>query len=137
MSEKQGRQREISRREKEMRVELIVEEMASAVRVLGGEGPALVQNNVAARAARLPVTVVERLRWKKIKRPFADTVDQVREALERHNEESLARAKHEAFMAQQEARFLAARLVEIDADFHGPEIDRLRRLGAGPRILPD
>jgi len=103
MSEKQGRQREISRREKEMRAEFIVEEMASAVRVLGGQGPALVQNNVAARAARLPVTVVERLRWKKIKRVPADIADSVREALERHNEESLSRAKHEAFIATKRA----------------------------------
>ena|SRR5690242_15243479 len=126
MSEKQGRQREISRREKEMRAEFIVEEMASAVRVLGGQGPALVQNNVAARAARLPVTVVERLRWKKIKRVPADIADSVREALERHNEESLSRAKHEAFIATKRAEVMAARLAEIDPDFYGPEIDRLR-----------
>src|SRR5690606_34842893 len=69
MSENQGRATEISRRETEkMRAELIVNEMASAVRVLGGEGSALAQNNAAARASRLPHTVIERLRWKKIKR---------------------------------------------------------------------
>ncbi len=59
MAENQGRDREISRRETEMRSELIVAEMASAVRVLGGSGPALEQVNRAARAARLPHTVVE------------------------------------------------------------------------------
>lgn len=127
MTENQGRIREISRREAEMyRVEAIQNEMASAVRVLGGEGPALAQNNKAARLARLPVTVVERLRWKKIKRIPADIADAVREALERHNEESLSRAKHEAFIARQQAAVLAARLREIDGDFYGPEIDRLR-----------
>ena len=130
MTENQGRDREISRRETEkMRAELIVGEMASAVRVLGGSGSALEQVNKAARAARLPATVVERLRWKKIKRIPADIADAVREALERHNEESLAGAKHEAFVAGQEATAIAHRLSEIDREFYGPEIDRLRVLG--------
>lgn len=126
MTPNQGRDREISRREREMRTELIVDEMASAVRLLGGEGPAKQQNNVAARAARLPHTVIERLRWKKIKRVPADIADAIREAVEKHNAESLSRAKHEAFVAQKRAEILAARLLEIDADFYGPEIDRLR-----------
>ena len=125
MAEIQGRDREISRRETEMRSELIVSEMASAVRVLGGNGSALEQINRASRAARLSHTVIERLRWKKIKRVPADIADAVREAVERHNEESLSRAKHEAYMARQKAAILAARLVEIDGDFYGPEIHRL------------
>lgn len=91
--------------------------------------PALIsrcgQINRAARAARLPHTVVERLRWKKIKRVPADIADAIREAVERHNEESLSRAKHEAFMARQQAAVLAARLSEIDPDFYRPDIDRL------------
>src|SRR5690606_15389604 len=63
MTENTGRDRENSRRETEkMRAESIVLEMASAVRVIGGDGPALAQNNRAARETRLPVTVVERLR---------------------------------------------------------------------------
>ena len=104
MTEIQGRDREISRREAEMyRVEAIQEEMASAVRVLGGSGPAKEQNNRAARAARLPHTVIERLRWKKIKRVPADLADTIREALQRSNEENLSRAKHEAFIARQQA----------------------------------
>lgn len=131
MTENQRRDREISRRETEkMRAELIVGEMASAVRVLGGSGPALEQVNRAARAARLSATVIERLRWKKIKRVPADIADAVREALERHNEESLIRAKHEAYIARQQASVLAARLGEIDRDFYGPEIHRLG-FGAG------
>ena len=127
MTEKQGRSREISRRETEiMRAELIVDEMASAVRFLGGEGTALAQNNRAARAARLPHTVIERLRWKKIKRIPADIADTVREAVERHNEESLARARHQLAIAERSNGALVARLMEIDADFHGAEIARLR-----------
>lgn len=77
------------------RVEAIQNEMASAVRLLGGDGPAKEQINRAARAARLPHTVIERLRWKKIKRVPADLADTIREAVGRQNEESLNRAKHE------------------------------------------
>lgn len=127
MTANQGRDREIPRREAEMyRVEAIQEEMASAVRLLGGNGPAKRSINAAARAARLPCTVIERLRWKKIKRVPADLADAVREAVERHNHEGLERAKHEAFIARQKAAILAARLGEIDPDFYGQEIDRLR-----------
>jgi hypothetical protein len=126
MSEIQGRDREISRRDREiMRAELIVNEMASAVRVLGGEGTALMQNNRAARAARQPVTVIERLRWKKMKRVPADIADSIREALHSHNEESLSRAKHELFVAQQANAVMASRLAAIDADFYRPQIDAL------------
>lgn len=126
MAEKQWRGREKSRREAEkMRAELIVAEMASAVRLLGGDGPALSQNNKAARATRLPVTVIERLRWKKIKRVPADLADAVREAIARHNEEGLSRARHELLIAQQKTEALAARLAAIDPDFYGPDIDRL------------
>ncbi|WP_349366754.1 MAG: hypothetical protein ABL311_04495 [Nitratireductor rhodophyticola] len=128
MTEKQRRDREISRREAEMfRVEAIQDEMASAVRLLGGEGSAKEQINKAARAARLPITVIERLRWKKIKRVPADLADAIREAVARQNEESLGRAKHELFIAQQKNALLAAQLREIDPDLYGPEIDRLGR----------
>jgi hypothetical protein len=132
MAENQGRDREISRRDREMRTELIIDEMASAVRFLGGDGPALSQINRAARAARLPHTVIERLRWRKIKRVPADIADAVREAVQRHNEESLSRAKHEAYIAQRRAEVLAARLLEIDPDFYGPDADALRRSTDGP-----
>lgn len=114
------------RRETEMgRVECVQMEMASAVRFLGGNGNAKEQINKAARVARLPHAVIERLRWKKIKRIPADIADAVREAVEKHNGESLARAQHEAFVARQQAAILAARLRQIDPYFYGPEIDRL------------
>jgi hypothetical protein len=131
MAENQGRDREISRRDREMRSELIVTEMASAVRVLGGTGSALEQVNKAARAARLPHTVIERLRWKKIKRVPADIADAIREAVERHNDESLSRAKHEAYIERQRASILVARLMEIDPDFYGADADALRRAADG------
>lgn len=127
MSEIQGRDQsdsrrkpEISRRETEMyRVEVIQSEMASAVRFLGGEGSAKEQITKAARAAGLPVTVVERLRWKKIKRVPADIADTIREAVQRHNEESLTRAKHELYVAEQKNAALMARLQAVGADLGG------------------
>lgn len=138
MRENQGRETPKRRRETEiMRAELIADEMSSAVRLIGGDGPAKQQNNTAARAARLPVTVIERLRWKKIKRVPADIADAIREAVERHNEESLARAKHEAFIARRQAEIIATRLGEIDGEFYGPEIDRLRNLGKRHRPQAD
>ena len=134
MPEKSWRDPEISRREAEkMRSEMIVEEMASAVRFLGGDGSAQAQNNRAARAARLSVTVIERLRWKKIKRIPADVADAVREAMHRHNEESLARAKHELAVERHRSATLLAYLEASDPDFYRPEIDRLRREAPGGR----
>lgn len=115
-----------------MRAELIASEMASAIRMLGGEGPAKEQNRKAARAARLPITTVERLRWKKIKRIPADIADTVREAVMQHNEESLARAKHEAFVARQQAAIVLARLHQMDGDRYRKDIDRLRSVVDGP-----
>lgn len=114
-----------------MRAETIQIEMASAVRFLGGEGPAKEQITRAARAARLPHTVIERLRWRKIKRIPADIADAVREAVEKHNEEGLRRAKHEALMHRQRAEFFAAQLMEIDPDRHRASIDRLRGQALG------
>jgi hypothetical protein len=127
MRPNQRRDREISRREKEiMRAELITDEMASAVRLLGGEGSAKEQNNRAARAARLTTTTIERLRWRKIKRVPADIADAIREALAKHTEESLSRAKHELYIAQIEAAALKRRLEQIDPEYGGyfPVVDR-------------
>jgi len=120
-----------------MRAELIADEMASAVRFLGGEGKASEQIRRAARSAGLTYTVIERLRWRKIKRVPADIADVVREAVERHNEDSLARAKHEAFIAKQTAALMAARLVEIDPDFYRKEIHSLGRTASGYRLPAD
>lgn len=109
-----------------MRAELIADEMASAVRLLGGDGSAKEQNNRAARAARLSTTTIERLRWRKIKRVPADIADAIREALAKHNEESLSRAKHELYVAQTEAAALKRRLEQIDPDYGRafPIVDR-------------
>jgi hypothetical protein len=134
MLENQRREPEISRREAEMyRVEAIQDEMASAVRVLGGDGSAKEQITKAARAARLSHTTIERLRWRKIKRVPADIADTIREALARHNEESLSRAKHELFIEQQKAAALRARLAEVDPDFARsfPGVDRRPDTGLG------
>lgn len=131
-AEDQWRERRISRREAEMcRTEAIQLEMASAVRLLGGEGSAKEQINRAARETRLPHSVIERLRWKKIKRVPADLADAVREAVARYNEESLARAKHELFIERQKSAVLAKRLLEVDPDRYRQEADRLRRSSGG------
>lgn len=138
MTPKQGRDREISRRETEiMRAELIADEMASAVRLLGGEGSAKEQNNRAARAARLTTTTIERLRWRKIKRVPADIADAIREALAKHNEESLSRAKHELYVAQTEAAALKRRLEQIDPDYGRSMPFADRRENTGDRRGPD
>lgn len=138
MATKQGRNRPIRRREAEiMRSESIVLEMSSAVRFLGGDGPAKEQITKAAKVTRLSHTVIERLRWKKIKRVPADIADAVREAVDLHNEGCLRRARHEAFVAKQQAAVIAARLREIDPDFYGPEIDRLGGPRDGARALSD
>lgn len=132
MAENQRRDREISRRDREMyRVEAIRTEMASAVRHLGGNGPALEQNNKAARLTRLPVTVIERLRWLKMKRIPADVADTIREALSKHNEESLSRAKHELAVERARNEALLAYFEASDPDFYRAEIDRLRRSPVG------
>lgn len=138
MTPKQGRDREISRREKEnMRAALIVDEMASAVRLLGGEGSAKEQNSRAARAARLSHTVIERLRWKKFKRVPADIADAVREAVSTYSEESLSRAKHELEIERAKAEALRRQLERIDADYCRSVPLTDRRAGAGGRRSTD
>lgn len=113
------------------RVEAIQDEMASAVRLLGGAGSAKEQITKAARAARLSATVIERLRWKKIKRVPADLADAIREAVANHTEEGLARARHELYVAQRANEALAAQLMAIDPDRYGKEVARLRKPVAG------
>jgi hypothetical protein len=116
MTEKPGRDREISRRETEiMRAELISMEMASAVRLLGGNGSAKEQITKAARETRLPLTVIERLRWRKIKRIPADIADVIREAVNKSQEEGLRRAEHELFIAKHKEAALLARIDELTA----------------------
>jgi hypothetical protein len=101
MTENSRRNREIPRRDTEMvRANAIQFEMAEAVRFLGGPGSAKEQTARAARETKLSQTVIERLRWRKIKRVPADIADVVREAVERQEEKSLARAQHELTIAQ-------------------------------------
>ncbi len=101
---------EISRRKTEMsRAEALQNEMAGAVRLLGSDGRnADEANTIASRMTGLPVTVIERLRWKKIKRPFADVTDAVRDAVAAFNRRAEAKARHERDI-------LAARLQAIAA----------------------
>lgn len=78
------------------RAELIKAEMASGVRLLGSSGrTASEQNHFASRMTGLPVTVVERLRWRKLRRVPADVADAVREALEAFTRHAEAKARHE------------------------------------------
>lgn len=134
MSPNPRRDREISRREAEMfRVEAIQDEMASAVRVLGGDGSAKEQNHRAARAARLSITIIERLRWKKIKRVPADIADTVRDALAKHTEESLSRAKHELQIERAKAAALQRELERLSPDYRRsfPHVDWGTNPGSG------
>jgi hypothetical protein len=138
MRENPRRETEISRREREkMRAELIATEMASAVRLLGGDGSAKEQVSRAAHEARLPLTVIERLRWKKIKRVPADIADAIREAVERHNEESLSRAKHELEIERAKAEALRRQLERIDADYGRALPIADRRADSGGRRVTD
>lgn len=95
-----------------MRAELIVDEMSSAVRLLGGDGPAKAQNTRVARLTGLSITTIERLRWKKIKRVPADIADAIREALAREEQEGLKRVKHELFLEQAKRVRLEQRLAQ-------------------------
>lgn len=93
-------------------VEVIQKEMASAVRVLGGEGQAKEQITKAARITGLTVTVIERLRWRKIKRIPADIADTIRAALEQYDRETRSRAEHLLWLANQENEELRKKLAE-------------------------
>lgn len=65
-----------------IRVDLIRDEASELVRALGGiEGSAKDQNRRAASKAGLSVTLVERLRYKKSDRIYADIMDALRTAM--------------------------------------------------------
>lgn len=128
MTENQERATPIPRRETEiMRAELIADEMSSAVRFLGGSGSAKEQTLKASRETRLSPTVIERLRWRKIKRIPADIADVVREAVNKKNEEGLRRAEHELIIAKHREAALLARLAELDPDYFGPSVGQMGR----------
>lgn len=120
---------EIPRREAEMsaRAEALRKEMAGAVRLLGSDGRnADEANDIAARLSGLPRSVIERLRWRKVKRPFADVTDAVREAVAGYNRRAEARARHEADILRRQLASLAA-LADNSSD---PEFYRARLAGA-------
>lgn len=122
-----------SRSETEMSAlsDTIRDEMADAVRVLGGDGHAKVASLKAARACGLSVSVVERLRYRKIARIPADVADAVREALLRHVEAEEARARHEAAIL----RARLARYPHLDREASGAQRASAGSAGAEDRAV--
>lgn len=136
MTEISRRQKENSRRNPEMsRVEAIRLEMAQAIKVIGESGRCAAEENIiAARLSGLSLSVIERLRWKKIKRVPADVSDAIREALDACEERSRARAKHDQGILNQRLQALA-RLADSphDPDFYRGQVacvvEQARELG--------
>lgn len=125
MTEIQRRNPEINRREEAMsRADAVRMEMASAVRVLGEKGRSADEANfIASRSASLSKTVIERLRWKKMRRVPADIADAIREALERHIASEEARARHENTILATRIAALADRARNSsDPIFHSSQI---------------
>jgi hypothetical protein len=117
------------------RADSIRVEMRDAVKLLGSEGRnADEQNRVAARLTGLSVTTVERLRWRKIKRPFADITDAVRDAVTAYTQRAEARARHERNILTARLQSLAA-LADSpsDPEFYGARlagvVEQARQLG--------
>ncbi len=136
MLENSRREAENSRRERpEMRADFIRAEMADAVRLLGADGrSAAEQNHRASRQTGLPVPVIERLRWRKVKRIPADVADVVREALARSNRRAEALAKHEALILKRRVQALADLADNpTDPDFYSARVagvvEQARRIG--------
>jgi hypothetical protein len=136
MTEISRRNESNSRRETEMqRVEAIRKEMSSGVRLLGASGRnADEENAIAARLSGLSVTVIERIRWKKIKRIPADITDVIREAIDAYNTNKEARARHERdILATQLASFLSLTDQSSDPEFYRARaahvVDQARRAG--------
>lgn len=117
MTENQLRNTEISRRkeEKMSAVEAIRNEMSASVKALGGEGNVLSQVYRASRLTGLSETVVERLRWKKIRRVPTDISDAVRIALENYNEAMQRRIEHENEILKERNAALKATLAATHA----------------------
>lgn len=117
------------------RVEAIRKEMSIGVRFLGETGRnADEENAIAARLSGLSVTVIERLRWKKIKRVPADLADVIRVSINKYNTTTEARARHERdILAAQLASYLNLSDQSSDPEFYrerfAPFIDQARRAG--------
>lgn len=123
------------------RVDAIRSEMASGVRLLGSDGRnADEQNMLAARLSGLPRTVVERLRWRKMRRVPADIADAIREAVTTYNRLSEARARHERdILAEQLSRVVALADYAGDPEFYrarlAPVFDQARKAGISDRAV--
>lgn len=135
---------EISRRKTEMsRAEALQREMAGAVRLLGSDGRnADEANTIASRMTGLPVTVIERLRWRKIKRPFADVTDAVRDAVAAFNRRAEARARHEREILAARLQGLAAlQHSQSDQEFYRSQLasvlEQARELGLLDRAVAE
>lgn len=117
------------------RAESIRMEMVGAVRLLGDGGrSADEQNTYAARLTGLPVTVIERLRWKKLARVPADVADAVREAVTAFERRAEAKARHERDILTRRLESLAALADRPgDPDFYRAHVagvvEQARRLG--------
>lgn len=117
------------------RVEAIRREMQSGVKLLGASGRnADEQNAIAARLSGLSVTVIERLRWKKIKRIHADVAEVIREAIDSYNTNKEARSRHERdILAAQLASFIGLANQSGDQEFYSSRVahvvDQARRAG--------
>lgn len=108
------------------RVDAIRMEMAGAVRLLGEGGRnAAEENNRAARMTGLSIAVVERLRWKKLRRIPADVADAVRDAVNAANVKAEAKARHER-------QLFAAKMAALETYANSstdPEFVRARAAG--------
>lgn len=131
VSERNCQVTEISRRKSEVsRVDEIRQEMSSAVRLLGEDGRnADEANERAARRSGLSRTIIERLRWKKMKRVPADVADAVRDALAAHEAKREALVQHELFIAKRRIEALERSIGSRGADFNCAGTGSVRQQG--------
>jgi len=109
------------------RVEMIQNEMSAHVRFLGREaGNAKAEIWKASRKTGLSASLIERLRYAKIVNVAAHVADTIRAAVqaEKARADEFERHERETFTARISA--IEARLMAIDPDFYGPEVDRIR-----------
>lgn len=120
------------------RSEAVRLEMSSAVRFLGQDGATAKEAvNIAARKAKLPTRLVERLRYRKIVRVAADVADAIREAVAAHQQKQEAAARHEIAILTARLQALETRFQTTDPDFHcfdiAPSLEPIGLAGADDR----
>jgi hypothetical protein len=116
MPEKLSQEREMSR------VDAVRVEMASAVRLLGGEAATTKEATwLASRKTGLPARLIERLRYRKITRIAADVADTIREAIAAQQAKQEALARHEIAVLSARLGALESRFETVDPDFYGGE----------------